>query len=152
MIAGLRATKEMLSGWSASSKATADIQRLIDLMSNHEDLSVAQFCAKVEKALNAQGAEHSPTSNSKEIYQQVADDYIEKMRSPQLSRGEMTNIIDEIKKDKKCRLQELDYIANALTNAGRKYRSKKNALEDIQRYGHRRLDVDRRMQDTSGVF
>jgi hypothetical protein len=42
----------MLSSWNASGHASKDLQRIIDLMSRDGELSVAQFCAKVEKALD----------------------------------------------------------------------------------------------------
>jgi len=152
MTAALQATGEMLSRWGASASASKDLQRLIDLMSRDDELSVAQFCAKVEKALEAEGGRQPSGSRAKGPDKELADDYIEKIRSPQITRSDFIEIIGQLKKDKKCRLQELDYIANALTRAGRKYRSKKDAIEDIERYGHRRLDVGRRMEDTSSVF
>lgn len=152
MIAGLKATQEMLSSWSASAAAAKDLQRLIDLMSRDEDLSVAQFCAKAERALEERDNGKPPKSGTKEPNKELADRYLEQIQSAQLTRSALREIVDRLNKDKKCRLQELDYIANTLTQSGRSYRSKKDAIQDIDRYGHRRLDVERRMEDTSSVF
>jgi len=152
MIAALKATEQMLSSWNASGHASKDLQRIIDLMSRDGELSVAQFCAKVEKALDDRQQTASSEGRAAQTNTEYAETYIEQIQSTSLQRSELSEIVDRLKKDKKCRLQELDYIANSLTQSGRKYRSKKQAIQDIERYAHRRLDVGRRMEDTSSVF
>lgn len=152
MIAGLKATEAMLSSWSASAQASRALHRIIDLMSQDEELTVAQFCSKVEKALDRNNQKDNAASRATQVNTEQADHYIEKLRSPALQRTDLADVIERLRKDRKCRLQELDYIANALTRSGRKYRSKKDAIQDIERYANRRLDVGRRMEDTSEVF
>jgi hypothetical protein len=152
MVAGLKAMEAMLSSWSASTQASKDINRIVDLMSRNEELSVAQFCTKVEKALDAHEGNSTAASPVKDTNKAHADAYIERIKSPELTRAQLTEIVNHLKSDKTCRLRELDYIANAMTQSGRKYRSKKDAIQEIERFGHRRLDVGRRMEDTSGVF
>jgi hypothetical protein len=152
MIAALKATEEMLYSWNASGQASKDLQRVIDLMSRDEELSVAQFCAKVEKALDGREQRAASASRAAHTNTEYADAYIEQLRSPSLQRADLSEIVERLKKDKKCRLQEVAHIANALTKSGRKYRSKKDAIQDVEKYAHRRLDVGRRMEDTSSVF
>lgn len=142
----------MLSSWGASTSAGKDLQRLIDLMAQDENLSVAQFCAKVERAIEGRQSRTTTSAGAQELHTELADRYIKKIRSSDLTRSGLREIVDQLKNDKKCRLQELDYIANALSQSGRKYRNKKQAIQDIERYGHRRLDVERRMEDTSSIF
>ena len=152
MIAALKATEEMLSSWNASGQASKDLQRIIDLMSRDEELSVAQFCAKVEKALEGSEQKTASGGRSASTNTEYVETYVEQLRSPSIRRSDLRDIVDRLKEDKKCRLQEVAHIANALTKSGRKYRSKKDAIQDIERYAHRRLDVGRRMEDTSSVF
>jgi ribosome-binding protein aMBF1 (putative translation factor) len=142
----------MLSKWNGSVQAGKDLDRLIELMAGQEELSVAQFCAKVDKALKDASSTPPSHSRRKKPDQELVTHYTKRLSAPDLRRDELEDIIFHLQKDKNCRLVEMGKIANTLMNSEKSYRSKKEAIQDIERYTHRRLDVGRRMEDTSSVF
>lgn len=145
--------KEMLSSWQVKKSFIRDLDLLSELMLKHEDLTVAQFCKKVDLALsNNKPAADLNSNNNSSINKEVVKEYANQFQNSELERGQYLDLLAEIKRDKRLRKLELVELSSKITGVSKKISRKEQAYKSIEEWIHRKFDTQRRLQSTSGVF
>src|SRR5262249_51266132 len=114
---GLNLLGKLLSSWQAKAPA-ADLDRLARLLEQHGDLSVAEFCAIVERALQSLAPQEPHEAPSIETW---LSELRESENSPELFEPLFTKI-------KKMRNPELFALANAYCGVEGSYKKKTDAI------------------------
>jgi hypothetical protein len=143
----------MLSDWEPKKAALQDLQRLIDLLGPHEELTVATFCQRAERGFG--GDDVSTPRRSKpsgQADERTVNLYLEKFETARTNRAAFMASVSELKADKSLKLRDLQAIAHRLTGADENYRTKNNVFDAITAWADRRFEAERRLQETSGIF
>src|SRR5215813_8434533 len=141
---GLTLLAKLLSSWQAKS-ASGDLERLASLFERHDELSVAEFCAVVEKSSSERPQRPSPP---RPIDGSSIQSLLQEMRQAENSQ-EFEALV---KKSEKLNKSDLDALANAYSGVEEKYRKKVDAIKAIRE--KRAADVSSRKERISvdGIF
>ena len=150
---GLQTLQVTLSAWESKAARVKDFERLLELLAGYDEMSVAEFCRRAESALaNADGSRRVSKTSGQAPKESVVSNYVEKLTSADLDRMKLIAILSEIKADKKVRVIDMKAIANSLSGSDEAFRTKNAAMKTIEGWAHRKLDTERRIKGTSGIF
>jgi hypothetical protein len=148
----LEALRAMLSSWGLENAAVRDLTTLISVLKRFDELSLEEFCrlALRDKDENhAKRLQRAGTSSQPD--EAMVSAYLDKLRKSLSDRGHFMSVASEMSADKKLKLTELHAVGNRLANI-EPQKSKKQALEAIVSWAHRKFDTERRSRETTGLF
>jgi hypothetical protein len=136
-------------------KAVAgDLERLARLLERLDDMSVAQFCTLVEKAVEG-GAEQptrTATSRQKARDDALIQQYLDELRQSEGSLGSFESVVSRINKDKKMRIVELKALADIYLGVEGTYAKKQEAIKAILDKRSDDASVQRRLKGIPDIF
>src|SRR5262252_4910723 len=131
---GIEHLNQLLSSWQAKA-AAGDLDRLAVLLQKHDDLSVTEFCAAVERALQPPTQGHQqPVS---------IETWLEELRHSEKSKELFEPVMSRIKKMPN---RELFALANAYCGIDGKFKKKADAVEAIREKSVADGSVQRQMK------
>jgi hypothetical protein len=138
---GLNLLGKLLSNWQARAPAS-DLDRLAGLLERHDDLSVAEFCAVVEKALESR----TPPEQQEVV---SIETWLEDLRGAENSQELFEPLIAKIKK---MRNPELFALANAYCGIEGNFKKKTEAIEAIREKRGADGSARRQLKGITGIF
>ncbi len=154
---GLVKLSDLLLQWEAKTAKQDDIERLLDLLAPHDELTVKAYCSLVEKALSDDGApKPSRGGGGKKKAAGPRDDvvqtYLQALREAGPSYEKLSTVLGKLSKDKKARNVELEQIASEYCGTPISVSKKDDGIDAIK-YRHRSMSsIDRRNEDIPGIF
>jgi hypothetical protein len=142
---GLQLLTKLLASWQAKAAAN-DLDRLAQLFERHDELSIAEFCAKVDRALS------SPAQNP--LVQGQLDNVLVERRLQELRESEHSKELFErvVGTLEAMRLAELSALANAYGGVEQRYRRKADAIKAIRDKRGGDTSARRQLKGISGIF
>ena len=137
--------------------AAADVARLTALLRAHGDLSVEEFCKRVEAALQSpdQAAHSAPQNASKPSSgadENVVTFYLNALRASQADAAKFEEILAQMYRDKKARKVELVAIADSYVGVRVGANSKSAALAAIRHKRNQAASMSSRLERIGEIF
>lgn len=142
----------MLLSWGLEETAVDDLTTLLSVLRRFDGLSVDEFSSlalrdKAKSKTISGGGVPVPL----QLDETLISAYLEKLQRALSDRASFLSVTSEMAGDKKLKLSELNAIGVRLANIeGQK--SKKQTLDVIISWAHRKFDTERRRRETSGLF
>jgi hypothetical protein len=145
--------KAGLSAWEPERARMKELTALIDLLSRHEDMSVAAFCNGAEQGLAVQEQVETPRPAPSEAADAfLVAHHLDQLRAASASRPAFMTALSELKADKRVRMKDISAIAFALMRTDDRHKTRMAAFEALAAWGNRKFDTERRLRETSGIF
>lgn len=144
---GLALLSQLLSSWQAKA-AASDLERLAQLLGRHDELSAAEFCSAVEKALS-QGSQNAESSPRRKTDDATVQRWLEDLRQAENSPDRFELLMPKIEK---MRNTDLFALANAYCGIQGNYRRKADAIKAIRETRTSDASARRQLKGISGIF
>ena len=130
---GLEKLVPVLQEWEAK-KAVQDFEKLIELMDDHEDMTVDAFCKKARAGLEGKsGAKPKRSSGGASgLRQAVVDEHVQALKASGNSEADFTTALQSVGTDKQVRLKELKAIAQEFMGLAPLSSKKQDLLNEIK--------------------
>ena len=147
---GLESLMTMLSSWGPKTANLSELERFLQSLSRHDELSLGEL----SKQLEGIGGAPLPRGKGRleEVDAEHVSKYIERFRSPDLDRLGYLALVSELQADKKMRVGELNALAYQIIKTEQKHKNKKGAIDAIQAWVQKKFDTQRRLGGTSELF
>lgn len=137
----------MLSSWGLEKTAVNDLSTLILFLKRFDGLPLDEFCKLAARNNGETGTRSTPS----EPGEALVSAYLDRLHEALSDRAYFMSVTSEMGADKKLKLPELNAIGSRLGNIERQ-KTKKQALDAIVSWAHRKFDTERRRRETSGLF
>lgn len=149
LILGLQQLKYALQGWKAK-EAANDLDKLIELFNAHSHMSVAQFCNRVQLALNApEVGSAKPRKTKSPPDEKLVFDWVEKLRSADEDDESFGSVLKSVSK---LRAPELYAVAQSYLSTNNSFKRKADAVEALRESRNQSNTIIRRIGTIGEIF